>query len=238
MKRVVLVILSVFTFSGLAFSQSLELDGTETQIAGSISQTEMSVYWDVVNTSDQTVSVRVSRTTGEFVDGSTNNFCWSGLCYGSGTDTSSVALLSDIAPGGTDDTFVGYYYHNGNEGCTYVTYCFFDYNNPDDEICQDVVYTVNCTVGVEDYAPVSGELSPVSPNPFSGTAKLTYSMDSKVDNARIVIYNMIGEEVKNIPVNNPQGLIILDSDDFESGVYFYSLVANNEILATKKMVVQ
>jgi hypothetical protein len=51
------------------------------------------------------------------------------------------------------------------------------------------------------------------------------------------IYNMIGEQIREINLNTPQGIVYLSSDDFENGVYFYALSAQGTVYATKKFVV-
>lgn len=76
------------------------------------------------------------------------------------------------------------------------------------------------------------------PNPFNASTIISYGLpeDSYI---KVDIYNSIGQIVKNI-VNSKQSMgyysISVNLNELSSGIYFYSLVSDNYIVNTKKLV--
>ena len=77
-----------------------------------------------------------------------------------------------------------------------------------------------------------------NPNPFNDKSEIQFSAE---DNgiAQFKVYNMIGTVVLQYDIAVKKGLnkLMLDSKDFDSGVYFYSLVNGNNAF-TRKMIVK
>jgi YVTN family beta-propeller protein len=84
----------------------------------------------------------------------------------------------------------------------------------------------------------------IYPNPFSTSATLiinggveTPLMASLQTNSSLHIYNVLGEEVKTIPINN-QKQITINKDNLVDGMYFYKLISDkNETVGVGKMVI-
>jgi len=80
------------------------------------------------------------------------------------------------------------------------------------------------------------------PNPFSTTATLVINGVETQCIASLQIYNLLGQEVKTIPINNQKEIPIkvgINRDNLPDGMYFYKIITNkNETLATGKMVIQ
>ena len=83
----------------------------------------------------------------------------------------------------------------------------------------------------------------IYPNPFANCATVKYSPAS--DNywtgsheAILVIYDMLGRAQKSYQLCNEKGFITINSNNFSSGVYLYSLIVDGKILTTKRMVVE
>jgi hypothetical protein len=76
------------------------------------------------------------------------------------------------------------------------------------------------------------------PNPFSSFTKISYTI-KEAGFVDLTIYNMQSRKIKSL-VSNFQSAgdytIVLDGNEFESGIYFYQLKAENEFLETKKMI--
>jgi len=90
--------------------------------------------------------------------------------------------------------------------------------------------------------PKEFELSQNYPNPFNPTTVIEYALPKSCD-VRIKIYNILGQEVRNL-VNERQeaGYKIIGWDgkddrgkEISSGIYFYRIVAGN-FVKSKKMV--
>jgi len=53
----------------------------------------------------------------------------------------------------------------------------------------------------------------------------------------IYIYDMNGVQIKSIPLNyKGNGNIIIQGNELKAGMYFYTLIANNSIVDTKRMI--
>ncbi len=76
------------------------------------------------------------------------------------------------------------------------------------------------------------------PNPFNPTTTIKYAIPSAIANVRLIVYNVLGEEVATL-VNQRQAPgfyeVQFDASDLPSGIYFYTLQVG-DFIATKKMV--
>lgn len=85
------------------------------------------------------------------------------------------------------------------------------------------------------------ELLNASPNPFDETTTITVWAKSMVDpntQASILITNIQGKTIATLPLTLKPGLneVLYEHGFKQNGIYFYSLVMNNRIEATKKLV--
>lgn len=76
-----------------------------------------------------------------------------------------------------------------------------------------------------------------APNPFSQSTTIEYSLAENVQKAMICIYDMNGAQLKCIPLHLTRyGNITINGSELKSGIYIYSLIANGQLIDTKKMV--
>ncbi|BAO76363.1 endonuclease/exonuclease/phosphatase family protein [Winogradskyella sp. PG-2] len=73
------------------------------------------------------------------------------------------------------------------------------------------------------------------PNPFS--SKTTFSFKSTTELNKIVIFNLNGQKIITLNINERQSSISLNADEFTNGIYIAKLVSNNNIIATRKIVI-
>ena len=75
------------------------------------------------------------------------------------------------------------------------------------------------------------------PNPFGDNTTINYFLPKGVIQAEMVFYDNFGRQVKTVQINNRgNGSIQVDATDLASGIYTYSLVADGQVLDTKKMI--
>ena len=105
---------------------------------------------------------------------------------------------------------------------------------------QCYVYQVNSltAVGEQRFSfPSSYSLSQNYPNPFNPTTEIQYQLP-KASLVKIQVYNMIGQEVATL-VNGIESagsrIVRFDGENLSSGVYFYSIHADN-FSSVKKML--
>ena len=81
-------------------------------------------------------------------------------------------------------------------------------------------------------------LSAAYPNPTNNEFKVSYHLNENNQNARLEIFDAIGNQVKTITVKSNSGVITVPMNNLRSGVYFYRLVSNGEVSKTQRVVKQ
>lgn len=78
------------------------------------------------------------------------------------------------------------------------------------------------------------------PNPFEVETKIDLFIDKNVKEAIIVIYDSNGSTITkyNIKERNAKTNIVIPKSNLNSGVYFYTLITDNIVIGTKKMIVK
>ena len=75
------------------------------------------------------------------------------------------------------------------------------------------------------------------PNPFAESTMITYSVPSSVQKAQIHFYDGTGKLINSVDITERgNGQLNVFANDLSSGVYTYSLVADGQVVSTKRMV--
>jgi len=96
--------------------------------------------------------------------------------------------------------------------------------------------------GIEDEnnLPIHYSLNQNYPNPFNPATTISYSIP-KAGNVSLKIFNVLGQEVRSL-INEYQNAgiykVSFDASSLTSGVYFYSLSADNFLQVKKMMLVK
>lgn len=242
MKKLLLLFMSVLMVSWL-FAQSLELY-YEGEPINSMAEITLNAHpdsgmiildtLDVKNISDMTLNVICAREILENTDGSENTFCWGGLCYPPFVDTSSNATT--ILPQLMAYEFSGDYDPKGFAGTTKIKYTFYDIENPDDNVAVIVNYDASdpnsIAVNKKQFT-----LSKAYPNPANNTVSVDYDLKNQ-PNASIAFYNLLGSKVREIELTRSFGTLTIDTSDLIEGIYFYSLLIDNDATQTQKLIVK
>ncbi|HRY98372.1 MAG TPA: T9SS type A sorting domain-containing protein [Bacteroidales bacterium] len=243
MKKLILLTLAMAGL-GLAQGQSLQLfraDGatitnnTVVVLAEEPGHTEILSYFDVKNNSGANLNVLCKKTEFNLITGSTNSFCWT-QCYPPFTYVSPTPITINAGQADTI-SFVGEYYSNGNTGTSRISYTFFDQANANDSIRVIVDYAYNVTALPEPGSLASMGLSSAYPNPASAQTSFNYDLPT-FRSARLSIMNLLGSELRRIPIENRKGRLNIDLRDLTEGVYFYTLYLDGQASATHKLVIK
>ncbi len=81
------------------------------------------------------------------------------------------------------------------------------------------------------------QVSHVYPNPATDFVDIDYQVSGNQD-LRIVFYNVLGEQVKEISLDRDQRSIRVSMRDFSNGMYLYQLLIDGRSVATKKLIVR
>lgn len=76
----------------------------------------------------------------------------------------------------------------------------------------------------------------IAPNPIESNTTITINDDSKIANYSLVIYNILGKEVIGTTLNKKT--TSLDTKDFHSGIYFYKVMMNDNLIQSGKLISQ
>lgn len=76
-----------------------------------------------------------------------------------------------------------------------------------------------------------------SPNPFNQETEIKYFIPENTVSARLLIYNLQGKEIKSYKIQHEKfGSIIINASELYAGMFIYTLVVDNKIIDTKRMI--
>jgi hypothetical protein len=243
-KFTLLMITFLFSFS-LAHAQSYSLSwdgneiGEDVMLLGDPADFELVFHAILTNNSDDTDTIKVRRTFVQMVDGALHYLCW-GLCYAPNSENVFVSpAYIVLGPGEScgEEDFAGHYEINGAIGTSIVEYTFFNQSDEDENITVTVTYKAS-PENVAEQIMANGFISEIYPNPATSSVSLDYELTSDVETASLRIVNLLGEVVKDAGLNRNATNHKLIISDLESGVYFYSVIINNKVYKTKKLIVR
>ncbi len=91
--------------------------------------------------------------------------------------------------------------------------------------------------GVKESILPKANLLQNKPNPFSEETKINYEITTSFENAKLIIHNLNGNEIKAYSINNIGiGEVIINGKELVPGMYLYTLIIDNEIIDTKRMI--
>ncbi|HNX07621.1 MAG TPA: T9SS type A sorting domain-containing protein [Bacteroidales bacterium] len=189
---------------------------------------------DVTNNGATALSVVCRRKVIQTLPGSTNSICWGGQCWP--PDTVQTPDFTVIDPGATTTEFMGDFSPAGAEGTAIIRYTFFDIANTNDSVCFMAKFVSTANAGVSKGSN-SLSVSSIYPNPSDKAGFIEYRLQESGSTAKVIINDMIGNEVRVIPLQEKEGKIRIATNDMPEGVYFYSFVINGKVHYTKKLVV-
>jgi hypothetical protein len=76
----------------------------------------------------------------------------------------------------------------------------------------------------------------IYPNPFYSSAKFIIDPYVNLSKSNLIIYDINGRIVKDIKTNNSH-LILIEKENLNSGLYFYTLILEDKILGKGKFII-
>ncbi len=224
-------------------AQSLELYHNGELLTDTVTVTEYNADFGemafeaiVKNNTDRTVNLYVARNILEEVDSTTNYFCWPNTCLPSDVDTSYDALSLNPGQSSSEQDFAAHYSPMGHQGITVIKYTFYDGEDANISVSVVVKFDYN-TSGINDNEFNNVTFSDAYPNPAKNHMKIDYKVTGG-NSAVLNITNVLGRTIKRIALDVNSTGVVLDISDLTPGLYFYSLKVDNNIIATKKLIVK
>lgn len=178
--------------------------------AVNLTANQLDTRWDILN-------VNFPGQGWEFYVCDNNN------CYASGIATRNQTIDAQ------DSGMVKVTLIAGNTGVGSVTARVTDNNNTSDFVEYNL--TLDATTSTHRLASVV-VFSQNAPNPFNDYTIVKY--DLKGNEGEIIVFNIIGQPVANHQLRATSGQVEIGAD-LESGVYFYSLFVDGQVIATKRL---
>jgi hypothetical protein len=238
MKRTLLTALSALVIGSLS-AQSFQImdinmnniaNGSTIDLWYDVNATGPFVDFPVKNNASTSKVMKAKRNEISIVNGTNNVICWY-VCYAPSVSVSQSVTV----PANTTHTFTPHYYPNGNLGTSTIDYTFWDSLNPADSAWFRVKWHIT-PVGVNSLVAPSVSISNIFPNPAVNSTTISYQL-ANADNAIIRIYNVVGKEVRHEAVTSKEGTVTFNVSDLEPGIYFFSFICNEKVLATRKITV-
>lgn len=151
-------------------------------------------------------------------------------CYGPGSDISK--RLTSISRQLTDEEVKDYTLQN----------IFSKNTNPNFgyDWMPDIITSVKESQMGSNEIPSEYTLSQNYPNPFNPETKIIYTLP-KQSNVKLIIYDIMGQQVKVLvnQIQNPGRYeLSFNASELASGVYFYRLIANGNIITRKMLLLK
>lgn len=243
MKKVLLFSAAILLGSVIAFSQSLSLvyEGNpipaneEIVFEGLANGNVMAFFVQVQNNSSNSMDVLVKKVENFLAPGTSNSFCWGGMCYPPNVYVSPNATT---IPGGgisPEGEFSGDYNPGTIIGQSSISYVFFDSSNENDSVMVTVLFTTTAT-GVNPINEREFTISEPYPNPANGFVKFDYDLNQFI-NGQLKLYSLVGSLVKETEITDQSGTIQVNTDKLEEGFYFYVLSSSGKELKTGRFIV-
>ena len=104
-------------------------------------------------------------------------------------------------------------------------------NNPDHSLPQNMPAGENFKQNKE------GKLFQNTPNPFNASTEIKFEIPVNSTSARLLIHDMQGAEIKSYSITSKGiGNIIIQGAELQAGMYMYTLLVNNTIVDSKRMI--
>lgn len=76
-----------------------------------------------------------------------------------------------------------------------------------------------------------------NPNPFNSETEIKLNLPENVGLAAIMIYNLEGKQMKNIPVSGRGDVSVkISGSELNAGMYLYTLIVDGKVVDTKRMI--
>ena len=196
-----------------------------------IAQLDVQAHIEIKNTSATDNKYKVKRNGPFDQSCSTNYFCWD-LCY-LPTDSVSTGNLT-VASSATNNLFSGHILSTGSgvEDCCEIKYTFFNQDDITDKLDVSVMFCGDVSLSVNEDVYSSFI---VFPNPANDFVNIEYT--GSKDGA-FELFNVVGQSVFTQTLNTGNQNTSLDVSSLNSGVYFYTLQIDGQVMETKKLIIK
>ncbi len=229
-----LIFLMVIVGSTEALAQGFDLVDRQDTYQATISET-LRIPLKIKNTTDKPQFYIIRKGNSDLGGTQKGYFCLDKNCLDAGIDEFSKR----IEPG---ETLTGLYYSLETgliTGQNNLKFEIFIRGNPNGLIQHQV------NINIDEHRAKSFvfqskdiTIQDVYPNPVTDQAFIDYKIHTESMKAKVVIHNILGSSIGDYELPNSESRIKISTDDFTSGVYFYTLYLDNNGVLTRKLIVR
>lgn len=229
--------LTLFALVGMVSAQSIQFEhnGTVYQNGQTVicpfndDWGEYLLEMNIRNLSDSDQNIIVEKQEISDFPGVSMYFCW-GMCFDSNVTTSRPVVVP-AQTSSIDELSFHFQFTEGVAGIAEAYYYAYDKDDPDNYISLHLLAGKGANVAENHIS-----FGQAYPNPASSQVHFDYTANNA--NINVVVYNLLGQEVKSQLVNGSQGRIDITVDDLQPGIYFCRFQVNNEVVKTEKFIVK
>jgi hypothetical protein len=242
MKNILVLLTLIFIFKFQTFSQSLILSIHSNPVKQDsvytfyCSATEPNVeYVSVKNVGEEAIGVMVKKIIIDTVPGTLNTFCWGINCFEPTVYLTPFPITINIQA--VNNSFYGDYTTYGIIGSSTIMYVFFNNDDVNDSAYVTIKYTLK-DEGVDKYTGVNSKaIKNIYPSPADEQARINYKLTNDIKNPIMVVYNQTGQIIRNIQLNDSEGVLKLDTSVLPAGIYSCILSDKTQVYSLKKFQV-
>lgn len=231
MGRCILLVFFVFFGVGL-LAQSFEAVASQEAHKGTIGDV-IKAPIRLKNNTDKTLYLIVRKIGDQLGSTQKNFYCLDNNCL----DLKDDYILR-LEPGQQLNSFQIGVEAGLVPGFSSARYMIINRQNPQHVVELDLGFAVEETAEKNLYSSRAVILKDVYPNPASDYATVAYVMLQDQAKAKMKIHNLLGNIVAEYEMSPGENFLRMKTYDLPAGIYFYSLVVNNESVMTRKLVVR
>lgn len=226
----------IFLAQGLLQAQSFKLEQEKLFVKGNIGE-ELQVPIQIENLTSDPIEIGIRRVDQVIGSSQKSFFCWDGNCLEEGaTELPSPKRLEARQK---IEKFTSVLEAGLVAGISSVMYEVYNQKNPSDAVELEITYSVEDEAAEKViYSSETIKIKDVYPNPVSEFAIVEYQLVDREIEAKVMIHNVLGSVVGEYELNYLEDRIKIKTDNYNPGVYFYSLYLDNEGVLTRKLIVR
>lgn len=193
-------------------------NGDTVVVSGNINDFMLQDYLVFSNNSSATKTLQVLRQELSMVPGTESAFAFGLMMYNPTINQSIIPVVLNAVS--TDSSFLGYYFSNSLPSTSYVSYAFFDENNPSDSTWMVFQYNMSPSTGITDNTVAESSL--VYPNPSDGIFHIG-NMADVTSKTRATVFSEDGKCVLMTEISEWQSDFTINLFTLPVGFYYLKL---------------
>lgn len=223
-----------FCFSLSGFAQTFELLDKQENFQTTINET-LRIPIKIKNNTSRSQFYLIRKVNSDLTSTQRGYFCLDKICL----EPAIEEFSKKIEPGETLQSLT-YVVESGiQSGQGNIKFQVFTRGNPTEAID----YSVSITVSEKDQKPILFQskditIQDVYPNPVQDLAFMDYRIHNENITAKVVIHNILGTAINELELSPFEDRVKILTDEFVSGIYFYTLYINNNGVLTRKLIIR